>query len=409
MSRETIIPILAVLAGVVCAVGLSSGIRNSQTADDQEAREKFSALDPSEQRQLLQKAASFEEALNQKDREHLQEMHAAVQQDPKLATKLKNFREWYQSLSDSQRRQLRETGEKEWVARIGDLYLETQAESHLIHVSQGSFGGRSEHTEQTFSEQEFIEFLDSVLEENEVELTENLKGFDENQVCEVSLVKIFAFFELVHSKGRNEEFRNKVNALYGERLLESGKSPRSFEVFNAVHLAMQHFAIHFRRKYRDGDIVATFESQERDQQIQMLQMDSRDAEHALRLQLIINQFSEDSTEYRLVKRLSEVLRFRSSGFGSRRRGPGNGGRGGFGGGSGQGGQRRGGPGGQQGGGPGNGRPGFGDPGNQKDGPKIRGGEGATSRGGPGGGGQRDHGLPGSGGRLQGLGNEILDR
>ena len=391
MSRDTVVPILAVVAGVLCAVWLTTGVRDSQTAEDQEVREMFSALDPSEQRQLLQKAASFEEALNQRDREHLRAMHAAVQNEPGLAAKLKNFREWYQSLSDSQRRQLRETSDKEWVARVGDLYLETQAESHLIHVSHGFFGGRSEDKEQTFSEQEFIEFLDSVLAENEVDLTEELIGLSENQVCEVSLVKIFAFFDLLRSRGRDRQFWDKVNALYDETLRESGKSRRFDEVFIAVRSAMLHFAIQFNKKYRDGDIVETFETQKRDQQIQMLQMDSRDAEHALRNQLMMNRFSEDSTEYRLVKRISEVLRVRSSPFGSRRRGPGSGGRGGFGGGSGQGGQRRG-TGGQKVG-PGNGRPGFGGHGNHEEMPKVRDDEGGAPGAGPSGGGQRGRGFP----------------
>lgn len=378
MNRETVIPLLSVVAGILCAIGIASVIRTNQTADDVASREKFESLPPSEQRQLLQKAASFEDSLTREDRDHLQAIHTAVQADPKLANKLENFREWYQSLSDSQRRRIRETRQEDWVAGVVDIYLETQTESHIIHVPQKFFNSRKDGEEQTFSEEQFIQFLDTVLTDNNVDLTEKLKGFDDSQVCEETLVKVFEFFDLMRSKSGDADFWKNTNSTYNNLIVSSGEDRPDEGVFWAFRAGMIHFAMQFNRKYRDGQIVDTFEEKDRDQQIEILQMDSRDAEHTLRGQLMMNRFSKDSEEYRLLKRINEAFRSRFVPF--RNRGH-SGGRSGFGGGSGQGGREGRGPRGQKGG--------PGSPGGQKVEPGGREGAGLG-----GGGGQR--GIPGPG-------------
>lgn len=177
MSRavHVFVPIAALIAGLLSAVGISSRFLTLD-ASVRQATETFEELDDREQQELKRYAQQYRD---ENDLARLSDLHAAVTADAELQQKLTKFNAWFATLDQQRRNELRPSGEfpENWDQLVSDRYHEDQTRVDEITIFLGDTPAGPRFT---VTEHEYSAFIDEIIADLPPETQAELNGYESN-------------------------------------------------------------------------------------------------------------------------------------------------------------------------------------------------------------------------------------
>lgn len=167
------VPIASLVAGLLCAVLICSRFLGL-SSDQQQALDAFTKMNDREQQDVRRFAQQY------KDRNELQqlrELHEAVTADPELDEKLTRFNDWYTTLSQQRRNELRPSGEfaEDWAMLVGEKYHEDQnrVEEIVIYLGDTPMGAQF-----TVTEHDYTAFIEEIVADFSPDVQAELNGYE---------------------------------------------------------------------------------------------------------------------------------------------------------------------------------------------------------------------------------------
>ena len=354
----------ALTVGLLAATFLGAQRSQPETAANMDVAERFQALTPEKQEQLLNRAEHYSRRKDGEDKaewEHMQRLHGAVGRNPELIRKLQRFHEWWSSLNTLDRQSIRPNGTfvSDWTEAVQLVYSANDDRSHQISFRMWSLGDRLEASQVvSFSESAYEAFLDQAIPSPLSQpIAEKVSLYDEG--CDRTLFKtIWLFHELRRQQspgGRLNLFgqtpgfvtnvkKAVIDYLIPSQYAEQMRTSPATSVLPLLKAAFDHYSDQFRQKYLAAereDLLSLYEGLPPEDQLTMMKADGSESRDELKNLLIRQLNSED----RAVAELANDM-FRLNGYFDEMRrafnrgprgGKGRGGaRGGFGGGGGRG-------------------------------------------------------------------------
>ncbi len=143
LSTRGLVPLAACAAGCLAAI-LVRGGRSTENLHLDTVQTSLTALSPVERRVVEKNFADYRAAVSEKPQrqQQLDQLHAAVEQDPALMDKLRSFHSWWNSLSIADLDQVREDIGQHRTDAIQQRMADDQKRAQLIVVDFPLFGSR---------------------------------------------------------------------------------------------------------------------------------------------------------------------------------------------------------------------------------------------------------------------------
>ncbi|MCR9198941.1 MAG: hypothetical protein NXI04_09875 [Planctomycetaceae bacterium] len=168
-----VIPTASLLAGLVCAVVISSQFLGL-SAEQKQSVAAFEEMDDREQQDVRRFAQQYQD---NDELQQLKELHEAVAADPELDRKLTAFNAWHTTLNQERRNELRPSGEfaDNWAMLVSEKYHEDQnrVDEIVIYLGDTPMGARF-----TVTEHDYAAFIEEIVADFSPEVQAELNGYE---------------------------------------------------------------------------------------------------------------------------------------------------------------------------------------------------------------------------------------
>ncbi len=315
ITPGTLIAFLSAAAGVVVTLLLAS-LFASKDPQLQAAEQRFREL-PVEQATRLQSTFDTLQELPEQ-RRHIQAIHKAVTQDPKLDAQLQQLYSWWQSLNDARQAELRGAGPEGWVEET-QRQLNRSSAPDTIQLTLRRLDDHQRHgLPIKVTTDQIDQFLKAALPDNlsakDSQLLDDLKP--EDRLLASAIIIVEQTFPSgsdrrdVHEDGVQRIFKSAKENILPEHLQQRKSEIGNLRiaVFGILRSVIRHLSAEFddRQTYSSQAVEDQFAALNTTEQTAQMMADPGEAQRFLRT--LLKSAEVNTPTGRLASRLNRLKR-----------------------------------------------------------------------------------------------------